>query len=186
MVVWGTGKWPLLVEHGQGVGESQRRAEHSGMASVINGCPFRLKSLTSSPSPTLSIPLTLSIPTQLFCKDPSLLVEMRTLSKEETWCKTRQVGDSPVVQGVRLQASTAGGMGSVPGQGTKISHAMPPNKKDYTGGTALGHTSHLLSGPSAWEWFHFLWINRGKKSLHLGYRQTNSQIHPFIHCSQDL
>ena len=28
-----------VVEHGQGVGEKQRRAEHSGMASVINGCP---------------------------------------------------------------------------------------------------------------------------------------------------
>ena len=39
------------------------------------------------------------------------------------------MGDSPVVQCLRLQASTAGGMGSVPGQGTKISHAMQPNKK---------------------------------------------------------
>lgn len=43
----------------------------------------RLKSLTSSP-PMLSIPLTLSTPAQVFCKDPSLLVEMGTLQGGNT------------------------------------------------------------------------------------------------------
>ena len=33
-------------------------------------------------------------------------------------------GTSLVVQWLRLRASTAGGMGSIPGQGTKILHAM--------------------------------------------------------------
>ena len=34
-----------------------------------------------------------------------------------------------MVQCLRLQASTAGSMSSIPGLGTKISHAMQPNKK---------------------------------------------------------
>ena len=37
--------------------------------------------------------------------------------------KTNEQGISPVVQWLRLHASNAGGMGSIPGQGTKIPHA---------------------------------------------------------------
>ena len=39
-----------------------------------------------------------------------------------------------VVQWWRLHTSTAGGIGSVPGWGTKIPHAMQPSqkKKEYT------------------------------------------------------
>lgn len=34
-----------------------------------------------------------------------------------------------MVQQLELCASTAGSIGSIPGRGTKISHAMQPNKK---------------------------------------------------------
>ena len=37
--------------------------------------------------------------------------------------KTNEQGISPVVQWLRLHASNAGGVGSIPGQGTKIPHA---------------------------------------------------------------
>ena len=39
------------------------------------------------------------------------------------------VGTSLVVQWLRLGASTAGGMGSIPGQGTKIPHASRRSQK---------------------------------------------------------
>ena len=38
-------------------------------------------------------------------------------------------GTSLVVQWLRLRASTAGGTGSIPGQGTKIPHAVPHGQK---------------------------------------------------------
>ena len=38
-------------------------------------------------------------------------------------------GTSLVVQWLRLQASTAGGTGSIPGQGTKITHAAGCDQK---------------------------------------------------------
>ena len=44
-------------------------------------------------------------------------------------------GASLAVQCLRLRASTAGGAGSIPGQGTKIPHAawhgQPPKKRHY-------------------------------------------------------
>ena len=40
-------------------------------------------------------------------------------------------GVSLVVQWLRLHASNAGGMGSIPGQGTKIPHASRPKKKFF-------------------------------------------------------
>ena len=42
-----------------------------------------------------------------------------------------------VVQWLRLRASNAGGMGSIPGQGTKIPHATTKKKKDK-----LRHIKH--------------------------------------------
>ena len=39
------------------------------------------------------------------------------------------LGNSLAVQWLELQASTAGGMGSIPGQGTKILQAPQPKKK---------------------------------------------------------
>ena len=38
-------------------------------------------------------------------------------------------GTSLAVQWLRLYASNAGGVGSIPGQGTKIPHAMWPKDK---------------------------------------------------------
>ena len=38
--------------------------------------------------------------------------------------KMVHTGTSLAVQGLRLQASNAGGTGSIPGQGTKIPHAV--------------------------------------------------------------
>ena len=43
--------------------------------------------------------------------------------------KNLQTGTSPVVQWLRLCASTAGGKGSIPGQGTKIPHAVLCSQK---------------------------------------------------------
>ena len=39
-------------------------------------------------------------------------------------------GTSLVVQWLRLHASMAGGVGSIPGQGTKIPHAARPKNKN--------------------------------------------------------
>ena len=38
-------------------------------------------------------------------------------------------GDFPAIQWLRLCASNAGGMGSIPGWGTKVPHAVQPAKK---------------------------------------------------------
>ena len=43
------------------------------------------------------------------------------------------IGTSLVVQWLRLCASSAGSMGSIPGQGTKIPHAMWRGKKKEKG-----------------------------------------------------
>ena len=43
--------------------------------------------------------------------------------------KNEKSRDFPGVQRLRLQASTAGGMGSIPGQGTKIPHAAKHGPK---------------------------------------------------------
>ena len=52
-------------------------------------------------------------------------------------------GTSLVVQGLRLYASTAGGMGSTPGQGTKIPHVMQhgqrKKEKENLPDISLGH-----------------------------------------------
>ena len=45
------------------------------------------------------------------------------LGSPEGYCLKMEVGASLVVQWLRLHASTAGGMGSIPGRGTKIPHA---------------------------------------------------------------
>ena len=51
---------------------------------------------------------------------------LRTLTapSEAESIKTNEQGISLVVQRLRLQASNAGGVGSIPGQGTKIPHAV--------------------------------------------------------------
>ena len=41
-----------------------------------------------------------------------------------------ELGSSPVVQWLRLCASNAGGMGLIPGQGTKILHASRSGKEE--------------------------------------------------------
>ena len=43
--------------------------------------------------------------------------------------KTKSTGTSLVVQWLRLHESTAGGVGSIPGWGTKISHATQCGQK---------------------------------------------------------
>ena len=45
----------------------------------------------------------------------------------------RGTGTSLVVRWLRLRASTAGGAGSIPGQGTKIPHASRPMQQGETG-----------------------------------------------------
>ena len=43
--------------------------------------------------------------------------------------KKLKIGDFLTVQWLRLRASTAGGAGLIPGQGTKIPHAMQSKKE---------------------------------------------------------
>ena len=50
-------------------------------------------------------------------------------SKLPLYIKEMPFGTSLVVQQLRLHISNAGGAGSIPGQGTKISHAMQLKKK---------------------------------------------------------
>ena len=53
-------------------------------------------------------------------------------------------GVSLVVQWLRLHASNAGGMGSIPGQGTKIPHASRPKKKKLKKKKYLDGTTFLM------------------------------------------
>ena len=46
------------------------------------------------------------------------------------WLKQHPIGTSLVVQWLRLCTSTAGAAGSIPRQGTKILHSVPPSKKN--------------------------------------------------------
>ena len=52
-----------------------------------------------------------------------------TLNESQTEIKIAQRRTSLVVQWFRLQAPAAGGVGLIPGQGTKIQHAIWPKKK---------------------------------------------------------
>ena len=59
-----------------------------------------------------------------------------------------KTGTSLVVQWLRLHASNAGGMGSIPGWGTKIPHAMECGKKNtkkQTKKTLTGNPDSQLS-----------------------------------------
>ena len=46
-------------------------------------------------------------------------------------CLNIEPGTFLVVQWLRLRAPTVGGMGSIPGQGTKIPHAVQHGQKTY-------------------------------------------------------
>ena len=76
--------------------------------------------------------------------------------------KTNEQGISPVVQWLRLHASNAGGMGSIPGQGTKIPHASQcgqiEKKKKRT--TANEHIKGLVCSPGNYR-HHFQRICQG-------------------------
>ena len=52
------------------------------------------------------------------------------MTKRPTWSPLKHhIGTSLVVQWLRLRSSTAGGRGSIPGQGTKIPHASRRGQK---------------------------------------------------------
>ena len=51
------------------------------------------------------------------------ITRTRRLGKKEKYQKSLAIGTSLMVQWLRLQAANAGGMGLIPGQGTKIPHA---------------------------------------------------------------
>ena len=57
---------------------------------------------------------------------------MPTLLHHVSDLKDRLLGTALAVQWLRLCASTAGDMGLIPGQRTKISHAVQPKKKGTT------------------------------------------------------
>ena len=54
-----------------------------------------------------------------------------------------QLGTSLVVQWLSLCTSTAGGVGLIPGQGTKIPHAAWPRQKKKKGAAILGHKTYI-------------------------------------------
>ena len=56
--------------------------------------------------------------------------------------KNQEVQTSLVVKWLRLLASTAGGLGSIPGQGTKISHMVWTHKTNKTEKFTAGTTKH--------------------------------------------
>ena len=47
------------------------------------------------------------------------------------WLKILKSGTSLAVQWLRLRATSTGSMGSIPGRGTKIPHAVRPKEKKY-------------------------------------------------------
>ena len=61
-------------------------------------------------------------------------------------------GPSPVVQWLGLQASTAGGMDSIPGQGTKIPHAAGAAKKKSLRISKEWQQSTKPSSVPFWVW----------------------------------
>ena len=74
--------------------------------------------------------------------------------------KMTSVGTSPVVQRLRLCASTAEGEGLIPGQGPKILHAMQPKNKKQpqnNAGVRCGRdiVRKITSNPQTWKsWVH--------------------------------
>ena len=60
--------------------------------------------------------------------------------------KLSERGTSLVVQWLRLYASTAGGTGSIPCQGTKILHVACQGQKKKKDGDIKVHIKHMLLG----------------------------------------
>ena len=90
---------------------------------------------------------------------------LRTLTapSEAESIKTNEQGISLVVQRLRLQASNAGGVGSIPGQGTKILHAVQCGqikKNNNNKKTANGHIKGLVCSPENYR-HHFQRICQG-------------------------
>ena len=67
------------------------------------------------------------------------------------------VGTSLVVQWLRLHVSNVGGMGSIPGQGTKIPHAehgtAEKKKRSMVEGGDQGAAIAVISGEIQWIYF---------------------------------
>ena len=86
-------------------------------------------------------------------------IVMSSVSHPPSTKKSGILGTSLVVQGLRLRASKAVGIGSIPSQGTKIPHAVQPRKEQkrrqascwlcvlrenaQAGVTPIGDTHHL-------------------------------------------
>ena len=65
----------------------------------------------------------------ILCSRLQLVEQSDTEWEIKTMYKMCEEGTSLVVQWIRLQASNSGGMGSIPGQGTKILHAVFHSEK---------------------------------------------------------
>ena len=73
-------------------------------------------------------------PSLLLCPLPALLIHPHLALTLQTLLQKWFLGTSLAVHWLRLHTSTAGGMGSIPGWGTKILHATRktwPKKKDF-------------------------------------------------------
>ena len=87
---------------------------------------------------------------------PRTAHDYRTVSSKLQWRELENQGTSLAFQGLRVCASTAGGMDSIPGQGTKIPHAAWPQ------------TPHKEKGNSKKTWFWlFLEFNHQSYSLNV-------------------
>ena len=76
-------------------------------------------------------------------------------------------GTSLVGQWLRLQASRAGGMGPIPGQRTKVPHAvcLPPKERGVLAFLMLGYSGPSLWSPVFLTRFSPLGINSGKPAV---------------------
>ena len=90
---------------------------------------------------------------QLYC-NVQVIVWDQKINQEWVW------GTSLAVQWLRLQASTAGNMGSTPGRGTKILHVTRYGKKQ------TNKRMHLCMGPGTWG--KALWTTRDARVIKKG------------------
>ena len=106
-----------------------------------------------------------------------------------------QLGNTLVVQWLRNHASTAGGMGSVPGPGTKIPHATQPGqKKPLSAILAVWHLNLMGERGEGrwgeyWLWGNFspTWQEASRDTYKLGLMVPKlGEIFQFYYLPNDL
>ena len=117
-------------------------------------------------SPPSQIAFQVSLLLSALPAQPSLFIPHPALPLRKVAFPSNQVGTSLVVQWLRTRASTAGGMGSIPGQGTEVLHAAGCGQNNNNNDTHT-HTDNPPPKPS--------------KNLVTGLPQTQSLVPTFGH-----